>query len=218
MTRKKKRPAEPPDLPALRRGLKFGLWQAFALAMVVLIPVLALFRVFGPAAPSGSSQAMQTVLRIAFIYVFLMLALRAMGKRELSKMSAFELVMLLLIPELFSQAAVGEDYSMSNAVIATSTLLTLVLLTSVVSHLSSRAHNVISGTPTVLVRSGRYIEENMNRERIAPDELLAEMHKAGYERLEQIRWAILEDDGKISLIPVEGEDMPQTSDDDADPA
>lgn len=161
---------------------------------------------------------METVIRIAFIYIFLMVALRVMGKRELSKMSAFELVMLLLIPELFSQAATGGDFSMTNAVVATSTLLTLVLLTSVASHLSSRAHNVISGTPTVLVRSGRYIEENMNRERIAPDELLAEMHKAGYERIEQLRWAILEDDGKISLIPVEGENMPQTSDDAADPA
>lgn len=161
---------------------------------------------------------METVLRIAFIYVFLMLALRAMGKRELSKMSAFELVMLLLIPELFSQAAVGEDFSMTNAVIATATLLSLVVVTSVVSHLWPRAHNVISGTPTVLVRSGRYIEANMNRERIGPEELLAEMHKAGYDRLDQIQWAILEGDGKISLIPAAGEDMPQTTDDDAEPA
>ncbi len=161
---------------------------------------------------------METVARIAFIFVFLMLALRVMGKRELSKMSAFELVMLLLIPELFSQAAIGEDFSMTNAVIATATLLTLVLATSIVSHLSSRAHKLINGTPTVLVRSGRYIEENMNRERIGPDELAAEMHKAGYERLDQIKWAILEDDGKISLVPMEGEDMPQSQDDDADPA
>lgn len=161
---------------------------------------------------------METVLRIAFIYFFLMIALRAMGKRELNKMSAFELVMLLLIPELFSQAAVREDFSMTNATVATATLLTLVFLTSVISHMSKRAHHVINGTPTVLVSAGRYIEENMNRERIAPDELLAEMHKAGYERLDQIRWAILEDDGKISLIPVEGEAMPQTHDDDVDPA
>lgn len=218
MTRGKKRTLKPPELPSLRRSVTFSPWQMIGLGMLVLIPVLALFKVFGLGDGSATGQAMRTVLRIAFIYVFLMLALRTMGKRELSKMSAFELVMLLLIPELFSQAAIGEDSSMTNAVVATATLLTLVLITSVGSHLSSRAHNLISGTPTVLVRSGRYIEENMNRERIAPDELVAEMHKAGYERLEQIRWAILEDDGKISLIPVEGEDMPQTSDDDADPA
>lgn len=218
MTRGKKRPLGLPELPPLQRRLKFSPGQILALGVLVLIPVLALFKVFGLGGASAGGQAMRTVLRIAFIYVFLMLALRVMGKRELSKMSAIELVMLLLIPELFSQAAVGEDASMTNAVIATATLLTLVLLTSIASHLSSRAHSLISGTPTVLVRSGRYIEENMNRERIAPDELLAEMHKAGYERLEQIRWAILEDDGKISLIPVEGEDMPQANDDDGDPA
>lgn len=161
---------------------------------------------------------METVLRIAFIYFFLMIALRAMGKRELNKMSAFELVMLLLIPELFSQAALREDFSMTNATVATATLLTLVFLTSVVSHMSKRAHEVINGVPTVLVRSGRYIEDNMNRERIAPDELLAEMRKAGYDRLDQIKWAILEDDGKISLIPAEGERMPQNHDEDSDPA
>lgn len=159
---------------------------------------------------------METVLRIAFIYFFLMLALRVMGKRELNKMSAFELVMLLLIPELFSQGALREDFSMTNATIATATLLTMVFLTSVVSHMSARAHDVINGTPTVLVRAGRYVEDNMNRERIAPDELLAEMHKAGYEKLDQIKWAILEDDGKIALIPADGEKMPQASDDDGD--
>ena len=158
---------------------------------------------------------METVLRIAFIYFFLMVAIRVMGKRELSKMSAFELVLLMLIPELFSQGALREDFSMTNATIATATLLSLVFLTSVVSHISGRAHDVINGTPTVLVRSGRYVPENMNRERIAPDELLAEMHKAGYEKLEQIKWAILEDDGKIALIPAEGEHEPQeTADED----
>ena len=161
---------------------------------------------------------METVLRIAFIYFFLMLAIRVMGKRELSKMSAFELVLLLLIPELFSQGALREDFSMTNATIATATLLSLVFLTSVISHMSQRAHVVINGTPTVLVRSGRYVEENMNRERIAPDELLAEMHKAGYVKLEQIKWAILEDDGKIALIPADGERTPQEHDDDKDVA
>lgn len=160
---------------------------------------------------------METVLRIAFIYLFLMVALRVMGKRELNKMTAFELVMLLMIPELFSQGALREDFSMTNATIATATLLTLVFLTSVLSHVSTRAHDVISGTPTVLVNAGRYVEENMNRERISPEELLAEMHKGGYEKLEQIKWAILEDDGKISLVPADGEQKPRAEDDDADP-
>ncbi len=157
---------------------------------------------------------MDIVIRIAFIFFFLMIALRLMGKRELSKMSAFELVMLMLIPELFQQAAVKDDDAMTTAVIATCTLLTLVLATSIASHLSKKVHEVVSGTPTVLVKDGEYLIQNMNKERIAPDELLAEMQKAGYERLEQLRWAILEDDGKIALIPAEGERMPQKQDDD----
>jgi uncharacterized membrane protein YcaP (DUF421 family) len=160
---------------------------------------------------------MDTVLRIVVIYFFLMLAFRVMGKRELSKLSAFEFVMLMLIPELFDQASMGRDNSMTNAIIAASTLLTLVFLSSIISHLYPPAHTLLSGSPTVLVRSGRYVEKNMNRERIGPEELTAEMHKAGYERLEQIKWAILEDDGKISLVPADGERKPQSHDDDGDP-
>jgi uncharacterized membrane protein YcaP (DUF421 family) len=143
---------------------------------------------------------MDTVLRVAFVYGFLIVALRVMGKRELGKMSPIELVMLLLVPELFQQALVGEDFSMTTAIVAVSTLFTLVFAMSMITHRFQRVEKLVSGEPAVLVRHGKLVKEALDNERVSPEELFAEMHAAGVERLEQVRWAILEDGGKISII------------------
>lgn len=144
---------------------------------------------------------METVLRVAYVYVVLMLGLRVMGKRELSKLSPFELITLLLVPELFQQAMIREDFSMTNATVAVATLFSLVFATSVVSYLFPKAGTVIAGEPAVLVHNGTFQEEAMNRERIPPSEIYAEMHQVGLEELSQVKWAILEADGKIALVP-----------------
>jgi uncharacterized membrane protein YcaP (DUF421 family) len=146
---------------------------------------------------------METVLRVAAVYIFLMVALRVMGKRDLGQLAPFDLVILLLIPELFSQALVREDFSLTNAIIGVSTLLGLVFLTSVIVHLARGASKVIEGTPTVLVRHGFLVPEAMNRERVGPEEILSQMHKSGLERMSQVKWGILETDGMISFVPWE---------------
>jgi uncharacterized membrane protein YcaP (DUF421 family) len=91
---------------------------------------------------------------------------------------------------------------MTNAVIAASTLFLVVFATSALSHRSARFRRMIEASPTVLVRHGRLVEENLDRERIPEADILSAMHKAGLERLSQVEWAILEGDGKISLVPV----------------
>jgi len=144
-----------------------------------------------------------TVLRITFVYFLLMVWLRFMGKRELSEMSPFELVTLLLVPEIFSAALSREDYSMTHATIGVATLFTLVFLTSLATFRSQRVERVVEGEPTVLVHSGRFVDRHMQRERVTPDEVLNEMHKAGLEDLREVRWAILEVDGKISIVPMD---------------
>jgi uncharacterized membrane protein YcaP (DUF421 family) len=151
---------------------------------------------------------METVLRIAFFYLFILGGLRVLGKREFSEFSPFELVTLLLIPELASQALLREDFSATNAVVALSTLFALVFLTSLAVHKSRRAGDVIGGSPTVLVHEGRFVRENLNRERITPEEVYGEMRMVGLERVEQVRWAILEGDGRISFVPErQGEEL-----------
>lgn len=146
---------------------------------------------------------MDSVLRIAFIYFFLMIALRVMGKRELSEMSAFELVTLLLVPEVFSTALAREDYSMTHATVGAATLFTLVFITSLVTFRFKRIETLVEGQPTVLVSNGKTIDRNLKRERVTVDEVFSEIHKAGLQELEQVRWAILEPDGKIAIIPRE---------------
>ena len=144
---------------------------------------------------------METVLRVGFVYALVWACFRILGKRELTQMSPFELVTLLFIPQLFSRALTRQDYSMTNAVIGSTTLFTLVFLTSAVSYRFPWISRVMQARPTVLVCRGTLIENHLNRERIAPEDIFSAMHKVGLERLGQVEWAILEGDGKIALIP-----------------
>ena len=144
---------------------------------------------------------METVVRVVIIYLFLMVALRLMGKREFGELAPFDFVVLLLIPEMFSQGIVREDFSLTNALIAVSTLLALVFLTSLLNFRFAAVGRAVAGVPAVLVRHGYLVPSNLERERVAPGEVLDAMHAAGLHRMEQVRWAILETDGRITVIP-----------------
>jgi uncharacterized membrane protein YcaP (DUF421 family) len=144
---------------------------------------------------------METVLRVVFVYILVWACFRVLGKRELTQMSPFELVTLLFIPQLFSRALTRQDYSMTNAVIGATTLFTLVFVTSAASYRSKRFSHVVQARPRVLVQRGVLMEEHLNRERIAPEDIFSAMHKVGLERLDEVEWGILESDGKIALIP-----------------
>ena len=146
---------------------------------------------------------METVIRIVLIYLFLMVALRLMGKREFGELAPFDFVVLLLIPEMFSQAMVREDFSLTNAMIAVCTLLSLVFATSLLSFRFKPFATAVEGAPAVLARHGYLVPRNLQRERVSPGEVLDAMHAAGLHSMEQIRWAILETDGRITIIPWE---------------
>lgn len=143
---------------------------------------------------------METVVRVGFVYLFILVLLRIMGKRELSQLAPMELVMLILIPELVAQALVREDFSMTNAVVAVTTLTSLVFLTSALAHKYKRFGELVEGKPSLLVEEGKPVSETMARERIPADEIAAEMRKAGIERFEDVKWAVLETGGRISFI------------------
>ncbi len=148
---------------------------------------------------------METVWRVAVVYLFLMVSLRTIGKRDIGQLAPFDLVVLLLIPELVAAALVGEDYSLTNAFIGVSTLLLLVFLTSVITYLNRDIDRIVDGRPTVLVHHGKLVEAAMNLERVGPDQILAQMHAAGLDRLTEVKWGILETDGRISFVPFEPE-------------
>jgi uncharacterized membrane protein YcaP (DUF421 family) len=148
----------------------------------------------------------ETVIRVALIYIIIIALIRIIGKRELGQFSPLELVTLLLAPELVSQGIIGDDFSLTNAVIAVATLFGLVFLFSLGRYLSQTFESFVTGTPRILVSHGQLIEDNLNRERVDPQELFGEMHKSGLYRLDQVKWAILETDGKIAFVPEDESD------------
>jgi len=143
---------------------------------------------------------METVIRAVVMYLFLLAALRIMGKREFGQLSPLELVTLLLIPEVMQQALIRDDFSITNAIISASTLLMLTFLTSLITHRNPKVARLVEGVPVVLVEHGQILADSMNRERVTPDEIFAQMHQSGLEQLKQVRWAILQTDGRIAII------------------
>lgn len=144
---------------------------------------------------------MDFVVRVTVIYIFLLLALRFIGKRELGEMAPMEFLVLMMIPEIVSQALSDDDHSLTGAILGICTLLSLVFITSFFSYRFKKVGEIIEGNPTILVCDGRLIRKNADKERVSIEEIYSEMHKNGYERIEDIRWVILEPDGKLAFIP-----------------
>ena len=144
---------------------------------------------------------MSTVVRMVILYLTIVTALRIMGKREFSQLSPLELVTLLLIPEISSQAILGEDFSMTNALIALATLFGLVFIMAVMRFQFGGFNRLVEGTPTVLVHDGKIYSKNMELERISEGEIFGEMHKSGIVDLAEVEWVILETDGRLAVVP-----------------
>lgn len=144
---------------------------------------------------------MSTVIRLVVMYVFIVAGLRVLGKREFSQLSPLELVTLLLVPEIASQAILGEDFSLTNAVIALSALFVLVFVSTMLRFRFGRVNRLVEGTPTVLVHDGVMYGRHLELERVSEGEIFAEMHKSGVADLDEVEWVILEPDGRIAVIP-----------------
>jgi uncharacterized membrane protein YcaP (DUF421 family) len=145
---------------------------------------------------------MDIVVRAAAVYLLLLLVIRASGKRSLAQLTAFDFVLLLVIGEATQQAMMGNDYSITAFVIAIVTLIALHQVTDLLTFRSERADRLINGAAVVLVEDGRFNDRYMRIYRITRDELLAQARSSeAVERLEQIRYAVLERTGAISIIP-----------------
>ena len=144
---------------------------------------------------------MDIVARVVIIYLFLLAGMRIIGKREFGQLSPHEFVILLIIPEMVSTALNQEDRTLTNAIVGTATILTLVFLTSVLTHRFPPVEKLVSDSEAVLVHRGTLFQEILNKERVTPDEIMEEAHKSGVGSLEEIKWAVLEPDGHIAIVP-----------------
>jgi len=145
---------------------------------------------------------MDAVLRAAVIYFILLVLVRLTGKRSLGQMTTFDFVLLLIIAEATQQPLLGNDFSLTNAFLAILTLVGIDTGLSLLERRSQTVDKLINGVPLVIVENGEPLEERMNKARVTADDIL-EMarEQQGVERMEQIKYAVLERSGGISVIP-----------------
>jgi uncharacterized membrane protein YcaP (DUF421 family) len=143
---------------------------------------------------------MEIVIRASVLYFLIWVLLRAMGKRELSEMSAFELVLLVTIGDLVQQGVTQEDYSITGAFLAIGTLGFWILVWSYVAFRFKGTRGVIEGKPVVVIHEGRVQQEALRIERVTLDELLDAAREQGITDLRRVRFGVLETGGKFSFL------------------
>lgn len=145
---------------------------------------------------------MDSVLRATFVYLILMVILRVAGKRTLAQVTVFDFILLLIIGEATQQALLGDDFSIINAAIVIATLVLLDIALSIMKQRSRKLDRIIDDAPVVIVDNGKLLLDRMKKARIDEQEVLVaarEMH--GLERLDQVKYAVLERHGGISIVP-----------------
>jgi uncharacterized membrane protein YcaP (DUF421 family) len=144
----------------------------------------------------------ETVIRGAAIYVVLLIIVRLSGRRTLAQMTAFDLVLILICAETTQQALLADDFSLTNAVILIVTLFTLDIGLSYLKRFWPVAEKVLDGVPTILVTDGKPDDSALKRSRVDVEDIMqAAREKQGLERLDQIKYAVLEAGGDINIVP-----------------
>jgi uncharacterized membrane protein YcaP (DUF421 family) len=156
-----------------------------------------------PTLPEIGSELPDVALRTAIVYLFLIAAIRLSGKREVGQMSVLELIVVLIISDAVQNSMVGENTSIWSGLIAVTTLLAMDLGIKSLTSRSKRLQRAIEGEPRLLVRDGRLLSKAVEQEGIEADDVRAAVRAHGLARIEDVRMAVLETDGTISVIPLE---------------
>jgi len=145
---------------------------------------------------------METVLRAASMYLLLMVVLKIAGRRTLLEMTSFDLILLLIISEATQQALLGNDFSVTGASLTIITLIVVDILFGMLKARFPRLDMLIDGSALILVENGHLLPERARKAGISEEDIMNSARStAGLERLDQIKFAILEKNGKISIIP-----------------
>lgn len=145
---------------------------------------------------------MDSIIRSAVLYLLLLVVFRISGQRSLGQTTTFEFVLLLIIGESTQQALLGDDLSITNAILIVVTLVTMDIVLSMWKQRSRLVENLIEGVPLVIVENGTLITEHMAKANVDEADVLAAARiSQGLEKLSQIKYAVLERSGEISIIP-----------------
>jgi uncharacterized membrane protein YcaP (DUF421 family) len=147
---------------------------------------------------------MDSVFKALIVYVVLWLLIRIAGRRTLAQLNTFDLILFLIIGGATQRALIGQDYSLINAFVVICTLIITDILVGYLGLGSMLMEKIITGVATILIDDGQVLTERIRRARVSTDEIMERARVAhGLERLDQIKYAILESSGEISIIPRE---------------
>ena len=145
---------------------------------------------------------MDAILRAAAIYFFLLVLMRISGRRTMAQMTPFDLVLLLIVAEATQQGLLGNDFSVTNAFLVITTLIGLDVLMTTLTHRFRGLDRWVNGLPLVLIEDGDVIDDRLEKARVDLEDILQQARETqGIERMEQIKYAVLEKSGGISVIP-----------------
>lgn len=165
--------------------------------------------------PEVGSGLPEVVLRVAVIYLFLVIVLRLSGKREVGQMSILELIVVLLISDSVQNSMVGDNTTLWAGPVAVLTLLGLDYGLNFLTRRSRALRKAIEGEPRLLIRDGRLLRKALREEKLRAEEVETAVRAHGLARIEDVREAILETDGSISVIPKEEADAGRAGRDDS---
>ena len=151
----------------------------------------------------NSVNLLEIVARAAIVYGAVLVGLRLGGKREIGQMTVFDLVVILLIANAVQNAMTGPDVSVTGGLVAAGVLLTLNYALGVARERVPFLRKAVEGEPTLLVNGGKFIERNLRREGIDKDLVMMAMREHGVAELKDVKLAVLETDGSISVVPVD---------------
>lgn len=146
---------------------------------------------------------MESVVRALVIYAVLLLLFRLTGKRALGQITTFDFVLLLIISEAIQNGMVGTSYSVTNALVIVVTLVAADIGLSLLKLRCPGLDKYLDGAPLVIVDHGRPLRERMKQELVDESDVLSAARGEGLERMTQIKYAVLERNGHISIIPCE---------------
>jgi uncharacterized membrane protein YcaP (DUF421 family) len=140
------------------------------------------------------------VIRAAVAYAFIIFLLRIIGRRELSTLAPSDLVLLVVMGDLVQNGVTQSDQSVTGVFLALSTFAILTVAVSVVTFKSRRVQTLVEGAPLILVQDGKPVEKNLRSERLNIDDIAEQARGQGIERLDEIKWCVLESSGTMSFI------------------
>ncbi|HYM69387.1 MAG TPA: YetF domain-containing protein [bacterium] len=143
----------------------------------------------------------EKVIRPVLVYLFLVIAVRLAGRRQLAQLNSFDLVVLMMLANTVQNATIGNDNSMVGGLIGVSALLLVNYLVTRFLYRQPKIDRLLEGAPTTLIKNGKIIRENLVKETITEEELMEAVRKQGFGSLGHVAEATLERGGVISVVP-----------------